>query len=374
MIPPEVEAAGETQVVPRSEGGPWVGESGCSETYTPGAMAVQAWIEAYWPQVIHIGGYSCRPINGDETRMSVHATGRALDLHIPLDGEEADNDLGDPLANYLIEHAEEIGIQRIIWDRWFWRSDPPTHGMYTGAHDHHDHLHIELSEPAANMETTWFDGPMGPPDLGVCGDAVGAHAIIDDTSPCFERFGPSMFWREVDGVGEGGRIFWTNAFENDTPSNWARWRFHVAADAQYRVEVSSVADHAVHTAVRYEVFGASGRREVVIDPSGIDGWNDLGLHDFRVGEEAWVAVYDNYGPVPADQNITVDAIQLTSTTASPDGGVVSDGGGMTDAGVDDGGGADAGRRMSGGGGGCSAAGSSHGAWLALLLIRRRRLS
>lgn len=378
-IPAEVLAVAQTHSVPITEGGPWVGPSGCSMDFTAGAQALQDWIDAYWPQVEHIGGYSCRAINGDSTQMSVHGTGRALDIHIPTIEGEADNDLGDPLANYLLVHAQEIGIQRVIWDRWYWRAGTtPRDGYYDGAHAHHDHLHVELSVDGGAMATEWFSGPMGPPDLGVCGEAIGASGIVDDGSPCFQRFGPAMYWRDVNGVGEGGHILWTNAFESDSPSNWARWRFHVATSGRYRVEASSVADHAVHAAVRYELQTASGRTEVVIDPSGMDGWNDLGVHDFAAGEEAWVAVFDNYGPVPANQSITVDAIQLTSLDGSGDAGApMGDGGMMLDVGpMRDGGvSGDAGRPMFDGGGGCSAGGAGSEWLLGGLLVvalRRRR--
>ena len=380
-IPPETVAEGDMQNVTRTEAGPWVGESGCHAGFTSGAQAVEDWIYAYWPEVSYIGGYSCRAINGDSSQMSVHATGRALDIHIPtLGGEgvmgEADNDAGDPLANYLIEHAEEMGIQRIIWDRWYWRADPPRNGEYTGRHPHHDHLHVELSVAAGNMETPWFAGPMDPPQRELCGEPVADHAIIDDDSTCFQRFGSEMFWRDVDGVGEGGHILWTNAFESEDPSNWARWRFHVAEDARYRVEVSSVADYSVHSAVRYEVYSVIGEEVVVIDPSGSDGWHDLGVYRFLAGQEAWVAVYDNYGPVPMDSSITVDAIQLTSLDVEPEGdaGMPSlDGGPGFDAGVGEDAGGRPGFEMSGGCGGCSSTGDARSLWwLALLVACRRR--
>ena len=63
---------------------------------------------------------------------------------------EVDNDLGDPLANYLVEHAQEIGIQRVIWDRTYWRLVTNREGGYR-AHPHHDHLHVELSVDANSI-------------------------------------------------------------------------------------------------------------------------------------------------------------------------------------------------------------------------------
>ncbi|HJL18008.1 MAG TPA: hypothetical protein RMH99_20250 [Sandaracinaceae bacterium LLY-WYZ-13_1] len=105
-------------------------------------------------------GYNCRPNTADRGRMSVHGTGRALDVYVPLDRGDADNDLGDPVAHWLIEHATEIGVQLIIWDRTKWnisyagRKDAP----YGGAHPHHDHLHIELTSEGAAGRTPWFAG------------------------------------------------------------------------------------------------------------------------------------------------------------------------------------------------------------------------
>jgi hypothetical protein len=159
VIPPETLAIGDTQYVEYTGAGPWVGESGCSGVFLPGTQLVQDWIYQYFPQVWHIGGYSCRPIVGNSSLMSVHGTGRAIDLHIETVDGEADNELGDPVGNYLIEHAEEMGIQYIIWDRWKWngsKAPGSKDGYYSGEHPHHDHLHVELSVAAANMELPWY--------------------------------------------------------------------------------------------------------------------------------------------------------------------------------------------------------------------------
>ena len=41
---------------------------------------------------------------------------------------------------------------------------------------------------------------------------------IDDSSACFQAFGPSAYWRTVS-AGNGGGLHWTNAFSSSTPSN-----------------------------------------------------------------------------------------------------------------------------------------------------------
>ena len=109
-------------------------------------------------------GYNCRRIRGGQG-MSVHGTGRALDVFVPLDRGQADNDLGDPIANWLVEHAEEVGVQLIIWDRTLWSGTRNPHTRYYGgSHPHHDHLHIELTPTAAAEGTPFFGGDPPPPD------------------------------------------------------------------------------------------------------------------------------------------------------------------------------------------------------------------
>ena len=150
--------------------------------------------------------------------MSVHATGRALDLHIPLHEGDADNDLGDPVGNWLIEHAEEIGIQYIIWDRWTWgahRRAGEKERAYGGAHPHDDHLHIELSTVAAELGTPWFAGPMEPPEETGCEPLPADGGVIDETDACFRAYGPATYWRREGSAGHDGSLLWTNAYEGD---------------------------------------------------------------------------------------------------------------------------------------------------------------
>ncbi|MCA9545932.1 MAG: hypothetical protein KC613_16120, partial [Myxococcales bacterium] len=100
-IPADVLRVANQANVTITDAGAWRGEGRCSGTFTRGAQRVKEWTLAHWPQVTGVGGYSCRPINGNNAVTSIHAVGRALDVFIPLDGGQADNDLGDELANYL---------------------------------------------------------------------------------------------------------------------------------------------------------------------------------------------------------------------------------------------------------------------------------
>ena len=321
-IPDETIAIGDSQHVDYTGAGPWVGSSGCYGSIAPGAVALRDWLGVSFPQVTHVGGYACRSINGDGSTMSVHATGRALDIHIPLHEGAADNDLGDPVGNWLIEHAEEIGIQYIIWDRWTWgahRSAGEKERAYGGAHPHHDHLHIELSTVAAEMGTPWFAGPMEPPDESGCDPLPADGGVIEETSACFRAYGPATYWRQEHGAGHDGSLFWTNAYQGDAPSNWGRWHIETSVAREYAVEVYVDSAFGVHAETRYLVRHAGIESEVVVDQGAGAGWVRLGLFPFEAGGAQHVSIYDDSpGPVGPEQHIAADALRLV--VPAPQGG------------------------------------------------------
>ncbi len=100
----------------------------------------------------------CRPVRGGHS-LSMHATGRAIDLYIPTIGDQADNSKGDPVANYLIVNATKLGVQYFIWDHSQFNTERGVVEDYCKGNcwdnggsksQHHDHLHIELTKQAAN--------------------------------------------------------------------------------------------------------------------------------------------------------------------------------------------------------------------------------
>ncbi|MDQ3369206.1 MAG: hypothetical protein M3680_27585 [Myxococcota bacterium] len=139
---------------------PYLGASGCSPTQSllPGTRDIANMLRASFPGAASYGGYFCRKIVGG-SGWSVHSTGRAIDLFVPLAGGQADNDLGDPIANWLVENAEYVGVSFVVWDRGSWGAHRPAgakHKTYTGLHPHHDHLHIEVTPAAGASTTRWF--------------------------------------------------------------------------------------------------------------------------------------------------------------------------------------------------------------------------
>jgi MYXO-CTERM domain-containing protein len=393
VIPDDVRASGDEQFVEFTGAGPWQGEEGCGGGLLEGTAILREYVGEYFPQAYEIGGYSCRPIVGDPANMSVHATGRALDIMIyPVgypDGSEADNEMGDPIGNWLIVNAERIGIQQIIWDRWLWRAaDAPGEKdrAYTGEHPHNDHLHVELSVDAAGLGTPFFQDEQGPPVLPSCGQVPAEGGLIDEIDRCAELFGPPEYWRAVDGAGEGGSLLWTDAFESAEPSNWARWILDFAAAGRYRVEYHAVAEYAIAPRVRHEVRHGAGTEVVYVDQGAADGWVSLGEFDFAAGGYQSVAMFDNAdGPVEAGQHIVFDALRVTPCDGEACGEVDpgSDPGPEPepepgDDGTEDG---EPGSRGELTGGGCASAGGGgagpgEAAWMlplvAALIVRRRR--
>ena len=159
----------------------WNGGRNCSGTFTSGAMELAAFVDAEFPGVSMVDGYLCRSNTAQTSKTSIHGTGRAIDVFIPLAGGGANNKLGDPVANWLVEHAEEIGVQLIIWDRSQYSAsrDRTKFRSYTGPHPHHDHLHVELNLAAAARMTPWFSGGSSVPSDPWIGTPCTEHAACD---------------------------------------------------------------------------------------------------------------------------------------------------------------------------------------------------
>lgn len=93
-----------------------------------------------------LGIYNCRPTRTGST-LSLHGEGRAWDCAIPS-GLVA---LGDKTAQFFVDAAQELGVQRVIWGfgpnkspkEWDSREGQRYWSNYSGpAHD--DHIHVEV--------------------------------------------------------------------------------------------------------------------------------------------------------------------------------------------------------------------------------------
>jgi hypothetical protein len=174
----DVLAAGQRQSVGYDGAG-----SRCAGGPSDGAEALADHVRANFRSLINRsvpgGGvqiYACRRVVGG-SGMSVHSTGRALDIFVPTrSGGAADNAKGDQIAGWLAANAETIGVQAIIWDRTYWRLDGSAPRCYTGKHPHNDHVHVELTAAAGRMRTSFFTGgaaPVAPPPPSSGGAWIG---------------------------------------------------------------------------------------------------------------------------------------------------------------------------------------------------------
>jgi hypothetical protein len=154
FFPDWVSRIARTQYVPVTNAGPWRGSSGCSDYFTRGAADLSNFLQQNFGGIRAIQGLSCRPINCGNgctsSQMSVHSTGRAIDIMIPpFTWTKADNGHGNPIAHYLVTNAKELGIQRVIWERSIWDRADAQPSPY-GGHPHADHLHVEITPQAAH--------------------------------------------------------------------------------------------------------------------------------------------------------------------------------------------------------------------------------
>lgn len=211
----------------------WDGGAHCAGGITPGGRTLSTYLRANFPGISSIGGYSCRPNTANTSKMSVHGSGRALDIMIPLSSGAADNDVGDPIANWLIAHSSEIGVQYLIWDRSQWSGSRTTDRVraYTGPNPHIDHIHVEITLPASRQETAWYSGggttePPAPPTpptppLDARFVAQGSDAMPDTSGAAQFTVcagDPVSFWFELEATGTAS---WVDV--SDTrPTGWGR--------------------------------------------------------------------------------------------------------------------------------------------------------
>jgi hypothetical protein len=169
-LPASVSTVGAKVRVAYDEAPKWTGSAACTGKLKPGGHKLGEYLIEHFNAVASVGGYACRRNTADASRMSVHGTGRALDVFIPMAGGAADNGQGDKVANWLVLHAQRIGVQLVIWDKTIWRANGRNDGAYGGPNPHADHIHVELTIEAAAMSTPWFsdmgDGDGGAADGG----------------------------------------------------------------------------------------------------------------------------------------------------------------------------------------------------------------
>jgi hypothetical protein len=144
--------------------GGYVGARRCSGYATVGAKALMSWyLGAYAAQgAANLGIYVCKSIAGSATT-SLHGEGRAVDL-----GSRPYRQLPflDDVADALVAHSKELGVQCVIHDDRIWSSSYPNAGWrdYGGTDPHRGHVHAELTPwAAANLTVDAINRQLGKP-------------------------------------------------------------------------------------------------------------------------------------------------------------------------------------------------------------------
>ncbi len=186
------------------------------------------------------------------------------------------------------------------------------------------HLHYDIRRTVTSMGPAYiptymslvssYEELIGMP-AEPCGIIEATGGIIDDRDKCFRLAGNVRFWREVDGSGYDGRVYWTYAFTSANPGAWAQWDLDFAEAGEYRVEVYLTPMEATSKKARYVLRHDGSMDEISVDLStDNDGWREIGVYNFAEGGGQSLSVYDNTGESSDDQlKIPADAIRLTRT-------------------------------------------------------------
>lgn len=115
---------------------------GCAGGLRPGTKALGEQLKTQFGTTY--GGYACRANTANTSQLSIHAVGRALDV-------TASGSDGDTIANHLVQNAETLGVDLIIWNHTLWKVTPTgaTSREYTGPNPHTDHVHAEVTSATA---------------------------------------------------------------------------------------------------------------------------------------------------------------------------------------------------------------------------------
>ena len=123
--------------------------NGPSKGPAPGAVALRD----HWTKVTglpDLGIYNPRKIRG-ASGWSVHAEGRAVDFAANAN-HPAQKAAADRYCQFLIDNAQPLQVQYLIWNRRSWKPDRGWQ-RYQGTSPHTDHVHAELNRDGARTVT-----------------------------------------------------------------------------------------------------------------------------------------------------------------------------------------------------------------------------
>lgn len=145
---------------------------------------------------------------------SMHHTGRAIDLMV-AEVAGGPNRAADAIANWLVAHSKEIGLQYLIWSGTQWSSATGRQSVYPGTEDHFNHLHLDLSVAGAAARLPWYANidPLlvggRSPETAPAGDATPAaeDPVADMTITPAEAAGAGDAAKAAGVVAAAGVLF-----------------------------------------------------------------------------------------------------------------------------------------------------------------------
>lgn len=118
----------------------------------PAVEAFGRWV-ASWPGIRSAGmrRSPAKPSTAGRVR-DIHEEGRAVDAMIAAPNTAAGNAAGDALSAFLVQNADRLGIQGIIWRgrEWYASRSGAAWEPYDGGDSHTSHPHIEFSPIVAS--------------------------------------------------------------------------------------------------------------------------------------------------------------------------------------------------------------------------------
>ncbi|WP_182524117.1 hypothetical protein [Nocardioides dongkuii] len=102
---------------------------------------------------LSLGGFEPGGVRTGHMEGSTHYEGRAVDIFVrPV--TESNNVRGWAIAQYLVAHADRLGVQTVIFDAKIWQArrsgdgwrdyDPPSRSGDRAILEHRDHVHVDV--------------------------------------------------------------------------------------------------------------------------------------------------------------------------------------------------------------------------------------
>jgi hypothetical protein len=116
-------------------------------------------ISAAFPQISDIGGFREDPGHPDE-----HPAGKAIDVMLPSYNTPEGRALGEQVKAYVLSHAQDFGVDYVLYNQTQWNADGSSSGMEDRGSDnenHRNHLHVHTNGGGYPSGAEQYLSPLG---------------------------------------------------------------------------------------------------------------------------------------------------------------------------------------------------------------------